>query len=458
MAKIAQGVHEMSEEERYVYPKEPAVQKKLEWFRDQKLGFMMHWAPASQFGLMESWPLCEDLWTKREITWTDDMDEFRRQYWAANKTFNPIKFRPDRWASLAASCGFKYLLFTTKHHDGFCMFDTKTTDYRITAPDCPFSTHKYADITSSLFKAFRDEGLGIAAYFSKPDWHSQDYWSDDFPSPADRNPNYSIRERPEKWERFTTMIHDQFRELTSKYGKIDVLWLDGGWVRSNNREQDIRLGEIIAEIRSASQPDLVVADRTVGGEYENILTPEQTIPQSPIRVPWESCLTLGDSFSFHYTDNYKDAKTLVHTLINIVSKGGNLALNITPQPDGELPARGLAELRCMGRWLSVNGEGIYGTRIAEGFLNDGNAGIKCTRKGDTVYAFHPYDDFARPERLLQVNMDGAAADNGVASVMLLRNGQSVPFERTKSGVLLKTGDIDPFGAEYADCYVIQLKR
>jgi alpha-L-fucosidase len=113
---------------------------------------------------MESWPLCDDQWTKREITWTDDMEEFRRQYWAANKTFNPIKFRPDRWASLAKSCGFKYLLFTTKRHDGFCMFDTKTTDYRITAPDCPFSTHKYADIAGSLFKAFRDEGLGISAY------------------------------------------------------------------------------------------------------------------------------------------------------------------------------------------------------------------------------------------------------------------------------------------------------
>jgi alpha-L-fucosidase len=354
MAEIINGVHEMSEEERYIAPKDPAVQKKLEWFRDQKLGFMMHWAPACQYGLIESWPLCEDWWTKREITWTDDMDEFRRQYWAANKTFNPIKFRPDRWASLAKYCGFKYLLFTTKHHDGFCMFDTKTTDYRITAPDCPFSAHKYADITGSLFKAFRDEGLGIAAYFSKPDWHSQDYWSDDFPAPVDRHPNYSIQEHPEKWERFIGMTHEQFREITSKYGRIDVLWLDGGG--------DIRLEGIIDEIRATTQPGMIVADRGGSNEYENFLTPEQCIPAKPIRVPWETCLTLGNHWSHHYTDNYKDARTLVHTLIDIVFKGGNLALGIAPQPDGELPARGLVELRRMGRWLGVNGGGIYGTR------------------------------------------------------------------------------------------------
>jgi alpha-L-fucosidase len=445
------------ENDMYVMPEDPAVQKKLEWFRDQKLGFMMHWAPASQYGLTESWPLCEDPWTKMEITWTDDMDEFRRQYWSANKTFNPIKFRPDRWASTAKSCGFKYLLFTTKHHDGFCMFDTGTTDYRITAPDCPFSSHKYADITGSLFKAFRDEGLGIAAYFSKPDWHSQDYWSDDFPFPADMNLNYSIGEHPEKWEKYIKMTHDQFREITSRYGRIDVLWLDGGWVNPRNLGQDIRLGEIIPEIRASTQPGLIVADRTVGGEYENILTPEQTIPAKPIRAPWESCLTLGDSFSFHYTDNYKSAGTLVHILINIVSKGGNLALNITPQPDGELPARGLAELRRMGRWLSVNGGGIYGTRIADGFLNPGDSRIQCTRKGRTVYAFKLYDDFARPERFMQINMDGEAADSGVASVTLLRNGQNAPFERTKTGLIVKTKDIDPFGAEYADCYAIQLE-
>jgi alpha-L-fucosidase len=468
MAEI-KGVHLMSPEERYQYPGEPEVRKKLEWFRDQKLGFFMHWAPACQYGLIESWPLCEDWWTKREITWTDDMEEFRRQYWAANRTFNPIKFRPDHWAAMAASCGFKYLIFTTKHHDGFCMFDTKTTDYRITAPDCPFSTHKYADIAGSLFKAFRDEGLGIAAYFSKPDWHSQDYWSDDFPFPADRNVNYSIRENPERWERFVKMTHDQFREITSNYGKIDVLWLDGGWVRPDNRGQDIRLGEIVKEIRSTTQPDLIVVDRTVGGEYENVMTPENTIPTEPIGVPWESCLTLGDNWSHHYTENYKSARDLVHILIDIVSKGGNLALGIAPQPDGELPAAGLLELRRMGRWLGVHGEGIYGTRIATGAPEgspggtpDGIAGgialqdarFKATRKGNKVYVFSLYDDFAQPPRNIPVEINRGVMDKPVRRVTLLRNGKDVPFTRDTKGIVLKTAETDPFGAEYADCYVL----
>jgi alpha-L-fucosidase len=383
------------------------------------------------------------------------MDEFDRQYWDCNKTFNPVKFRPDRWASFAASAGFKYLLFTTKHVDGFCMFDTKTTDYRITSPDCPFHTHKYADIVGNLFKEFRAKGLGVSAYFSKPDWHSQDYWSDDFPKAMTRNPNYKIKEHPEKWERFVQMTHEQLREITSKYGKIDMLWLDGGWVNPRCKDQDIRLGEIIDEIRRTTQPGMIAADRVGVGLYENILTPEQTVPTKPVRVPWESCITLGDGWNFRYVEHYKPAKQLVHTLIDIVAKGGNLALNIGPQPDGELPVRGLEELARMGRWLTVNGEGIYGTRIAEGFLDTGRTGVRCTKKGSKVYVFTLYNDLVQIDRIIQVNMDDEAADKKIRKVTLLRNGQDVPFERTPQGVILKTAEMERYGAEYADCYVLE---
>jgi len=230
------GASEGSREEHYVKPTDGEVLKRLEWWQDQKLGIFPCLTPSAQLGIMESWPLCyDDWWCKWEASWTDDMDEFDRQYWDCNKTFNPVKFRPDKWAAFAASCGFKYVAFTTKHVDGFCMYDTKTTDYRITSADCPFHTHKYADIVGNLFKAFRAKGLGVAAYFSKPDWHSQDYWSDDFPKAMTRNPNYKIKEHPEKWERFVQMTHEQLREITSKYGKIDVLWLDGGWVTRGMR-------------------------------------------------------------------------------------------------------------------------------------------------------------------------------------------------------------------------------
>jgi alpha-L-fucosidase len=454
MAVVEKGVQKTTEEERYITPVDREVQKRLEWWQDQKLGFMMHWSPASQLGVEASWPLCNEdwWWCKNEITWTDDMDEFGRQYRDANKAFNPIKFRPDKWAAMASSCGFKYVLFTTKHHDGFCMWDTKTTDYRITAPSCPFHTHKYADIVGNMFKEFRAKGLGVAAYFSKPDWHSQDYWSDDFPKPIG-GPNYTIKEHPEKWERFVQMTHEQLREITSKYGTIDVLWLDGG-------PQDVRIGEIIDEIRNTTQSGMIVADRSCGGLYENILTPEQSIPKEPIRVPWESCLVLGEFWSFRYFENYKPAGQLVHQLIEIVAKGGNLALNIGPQPDGELPARGLAELKRMGRWLAVNGEGIYGTRIAEGFLNkeNTNTGMHCNKKGNRVYVFALYNELVQIDRMVHVNMDGEAADKNIRKATLLRNGRDVPFERTREGVILKTAEIDQYGAEYADCYVLDLEE
>jgi alpha-L-fucosidase len=447
------GASEGSREEHYVKPSDPEVLKRLEWWQDQKFGFMMHWSPASQLG-EASWPLCYDeWWCKRESTWTEDMDEFDRQYWACNKTFNPVKFRPDKWASFAALCGFKYVLFTTKHVDGFCMWDTKTTDYRITAPDCPFHTHKNVDVVGNLFKAFRDKGLGVSAYFSKPDWHSQDYWSGDFPKPMTRNPNYKIKEHPEKWERFVQTTHEQLREITSKYGKIDVLWLDGGWVNPRCEDQDIRIGEIVDEIRRTTQPGMIAADRTCGGPYENILTPEQTVPKDTIRVPWETCLTLGDGWNFKYAESYKPARQLVHTLVDIVAKGGNLALNIGPQPDGELPVRGLEEMARMGRWLGVNGEGIYGTRIAEGFSING--GVRCTKKGNKVYAFMLYNDLVQIDRIAEINIDGDYADKKLRKVTLLRNGQDVPFERTPKSVILKTAEMERYGAEYADCYALE---
>ena len=124
---------------------------------DQKLGLMMHWAPGCQLGTYESWPLCDGdaSWSQEDMTW-DDIETCKQQYRDANKTFNPVKFDPEGWARLAAECGFRYLLFTTKHHDGFCMYDTETTDYKITAENCPFHAHKDADIVGALFRNSAD--------------------------------------------------------------------------------------------------------------------------------------------------------------------------------------------------------------------------------------------------------------------------------------------------------------
>ena len=382
---VAAGIHNYTPPEEYVPPKSPQVQQHLEWFMGLKLGFMMHWAPGCQLGTYESWPLSDGDadWSQEDFTWAP-AEVCKQQYWDANKTFNPVKFRPDAWAQLASECGFKYLLFTTKHHDGFCMYDTKTTDYKITGPDCPFHTHPDADVVGALYREFRRRGLAISTYFSKPDWHSPYYWAPQFGSAPTRNVNYDVAEHPELWKQYVRFTHEQIRELCTNYGTIDVLWLDGGWVRPDNMGQDIRLGELAARAR-AVQPWLLFADRTVGGPYENYITPEQTVPEEPLRVPWESCITIGTSFSYRYDDTYKSPRQLVHLLVDIVCKGGNLALNLGGMPDGRLPEPGVRAALGMGEWLKQNGEAIYGTRICAPY-RQGRFGF--TRRGGERYAIY----------------------------------------------------------------------
>ncbi|MBQ6947531.1 MAG: alpha-L-fucosidase, partial [Clostridia bacterium] len=175
---IKKGVHGCSKEESYIAPTDPLILERLEWFKDQKLALMMHFGPYSQMGVECSWCLSEeDTWARSAMDWDADLETFRQQYWDLNKSFNPVRMQPDKWAQFAHENGFKYLIFTTKHHDGFCMFETEYSDYKVTAPDCPFHTHKYANVAKAVFDAFRAEGLGIAAYFSKPDWHCPWYWA-----------------------------------------------------------------------------------------------------------------------------------------------------------------------------------------------------------------------------------------------------------------------------------------
>ena len=162
-----------------------------------KLGLMMHWAPGCQLGTLDPGPLSDGdgSWSQADVDWTD-IETFSRAVYQRHRTFNPAPLPPGQMAELAEECGFKYLLFTTKHHDGFCMFDTQTTDYKITDPSCPFHTSPYADITRSLYDEFRKRGMAISVYFSKPDWHSDDYWHREFGTAPTRNVNYSIEEHP----------------------------------------------------------------------------------------------------------------------------------------------------------------------------------------------------------------------------------------------------------------------
>lgn len=366
-----------------VYPQ--WLRDRLEWFADLKFGLFIHWGIYAQWGCIESWPLVpDDTWARPDdlAAWNErgrDLARFQRDYRALNRTFNPTAFDPEAWAEAAERAGMRYVAFTTKHHDGFCMFDTATTDYRITHPDCPFHTHPDANVTRRVFDAFRRRRMGISCYFSKSDWHCPWYWHGGAPI-VDRNPNYDTAAHPERWARFVEFVHAQVRELMSDYGSIDVLWLDGGQVRPP--AQDIRMDELVAMARR-QQPGLIVADRTVGGEHENILTPEQTVPDEPLTWYWESCLTMGQGWSHRPDDHYKSARQLIHLLVDVVAKGGNLLLNVGPDPMGRLDPVAVDRLREIGDWMRTNGEAIYATRPLSPFLEDN---IRYTRKGEIGYA------------------------------------------------------------------------
>ncbi len=367
-------------------PREEAwLAERLEWFQDLKFGFMMHWGAYSQWGCIESWPLVEeDRWARPDDlkAWTDrgkDIDRFRRDYWALPRTFNPTRFDPARWARVAKDAGMKYVVFTTKHHDGFCMFDTRQTDFRVTGPDVPFHTDPRAERGTRVFDAFRQEQFGIGVYFSKADWHHPDYWDPSAPART-RNPNYDTRAHPEKWARFVEYTHRQIEELTTGYGPIDILWLDAGQVRPPS--QDLQMDRLVAMARR-HQPRLIVVDRTVGGRYENYQTPEQQVPDKPLPYVWESCLTMGDQWSFKPGDRYKSTHQLIQLLVDIVGKGGNLLLNVGPQPDGELPPEAVRRLEEIGAWMKINGEAIHGTRPIAPY-KDGQTVF--TKKRRNVYA------------------------------------------------------------------------
>lgn len=402
VAGMTAGLAAQDHDERYVPETDPLVLQKLEQWQDLKFGLLMHWGPYSQWGIVESWSICaeDEDWCRRK---NPDYIEYKKQYEALKLSFNPIGFNPEKWATAAKNAGMKYVVFTTKHHDGFSMFDTKLTDYRITDPECPFSVNPRANVTKEIFSAFRDQGFWTGAYFSKPDWHSEFYWWPNFATP-DRNVNYNISRYPERWEKFVEFTHGQIMELVGgEYGKVDILWLDGGWVKKMTPEeemeyllapgrrfvrtqsQDIRMDELVAKVRE-KQPGMLVVDRAVYGRNQNYLTPENRVPSEALPYPWESCIIAGGGWAWVPDPKFMSGREAVQLLVDIVVKGGNLLLNIGPAPDGTWPEGAYTLLEEMGRWMKVNGEAVYGTRAMAPY-KDGKVCIN--RKGDNLmYLFY----------------------------------------------------------------------
>ncbi len=277
--------------------------------------------------------------------------------------------------------GFKYLIFTTKHHDGFCMFDSKYTDFSVSKHG--YKNGKYRNIAYHVFDAFRQKGFMIGAYFSKPDWHCPYYWDPALATPT-RNVNYDIQKYPETWAKYQQYTANQIDELMSDYGRIDILWLDGGWVRKP--AQDIKLDEIVDKAR-LKQPGLIAVDRTVPGRNENYQTPELRIPKTQLDHPWESGITLTNSWGWNPKPKYKSARWVINTLAEITAKGGCFLLNVGPNREGEIEEEVVKRLQEVGSWLSTNGSAIYATRITPNY-HSGNVWFTANKDGKTLYAIY----------------------------------------------------------------------
>ncbi|MCK3685769.1 alpha-L-fucosidase [Maribellus sp. YY47] len=449
----AQMEHEITD---YVWPTDEKVLQKLEDWQDLKFGLLMHWGAYSQWGIVESWSICpEDYgWCERKKgSNPDDYFTYKKEYENLKLSFNPVNFDPGKWAEAAKNAGMKYVVFTTKHHDGFCMFDSKYTDYKITDKECPFSVNPKANVAKEVFDAFRAEGLWAGAYFSKPDWHSPYYWDPKFP-PLDRNVNYDPAEHPEKWEKFVEFTQNQIMELLTDYGKIDILWLDGGWVAQKSEEemtryyeriaqnpgsgfpktrevnQDIRMDELAAKARE-KQPGLIVVDRAVKGPNQNYLTPENKVPETQLPYPWESCIIAGGGWAWVPNPQYMSPKQAIHMLIDIVAKGGNLLYNIGPAPDGTWPEDAYKLLDAMGKWIDVNGEAIYSTRAIAPYKSD-NICLTQQKDSKAVYALYlEQEDGAGLPASFTVK--GIKAAKG-AKLSMLGAGGTLKWENTTNGV------------------------
>ena len=389
------------------------------WYRQAKFGMFIHWGPYSQASVEASWPIM----TPKPGGITE------AGYRSLPATFNPNKFNPRAWVDLAREAGQKYMVFTTKHHDGFCMFDSAYTDYKITRT--PYGR----DILAQLARACHENDMPLGFYYSPPDLHHPGFR--DISRPASEN-WHGQPERPE-WSSYLAYMNLQLRELFTRYGPVALTWFDG------LNDQEKYDGTNVLRMISELQPAMLVNDRIgVDGDFE---TPEQFIPtQIPTKgvrltgidpsvsknlksgVPspqdfrlWEACMTINDTWAYNKNDrHYKPASMLIRDLVEIASRGGNLLLNVGPQPDGQIQPEFQERLKAIGAWLTVNGDSIYGTTYGPVQNVDG---LRTTAGPKTTY-LHLFD-WKPPVCTL------SGLDARVLSARLLANGESLTFRQTQ---------------------------
>lgn len=404
-------VHQQSNTEDYVWPTDPQVLTKLKHWQDQKFGVLMHWGLYSVPGIVESWSICSEDWIVRERKPTYEED--KAWYWSQKDSLNPVNFDPSKWADVMKKAGMKYMIFTTKHHDGFCMFDTKYTDFSIAHG--PFGKDPRHNIAKEVFNAYRNKGFMIGCYFSKPDWHSKWFWNPYYATP-NRRINYKKQQHPDWWQNYRKFTQNQLNELTTDYGNIDILWLDGGWITG----EEIGLDTILVNARKRN-PGMISVDRTIRGKHENYQTPEQGIPAKQLDIPWESCITLSHAWGWTPNAKFKSPNKVIGILSEIVAKGGCLALGVGPKADGTLQPEVVKNLLQIGNWLNKNGQAIYSTVNATHY-NDGKVWFTADKNSKTLYAIYALEDGEKTPKTITWT-----ENKPKGKLILLQNGKSVKY-------------------------------
>ena len=388
----------------------PAPADRLAWFRQAKFGMFIHWGiysvPAGEWNGKTGYAEWFQLETQMPGS---EYEKFAEQ-------FNPTQFDAAKWVAIAKDAGMKYIVITSKHHDGFCMFDTQLTDYNIVK-----RTPWHHDPMHELADATRAAGLKFCFYYSVPDWHNPD-----FPARYSQHGFHGNPNPDADLEKYVEYVKGQVRELLTNYGPISILWFDGGGsFKGADRVKLMHAQEIIDEIHQL-QPDCLVNNRIgLPGDYG---TPEQKIPGKRSDTPFEVCMTLNDHWGYNKADHHwKSSRTIIQNLADIASKGGNYLLNVGPESSGIIPPEAVNVLAGVGKWMDNYGDAIYGTSASP--LDSAPDWGRVTRKGNTIYlhVFNWPGDGKLTVSGLNMTLDKAylMADPGQTALASDVNGDSI---------------------------------
>lgn len=420
--------------------------QRTQWWRDARFGMFIHFGAYAVAARGE--------WVKSNERLTTE------QYQKYVDAFQPYDFDARKWAKAAKAAGMKYAVLTAKHHDGFCMFDSKYTDYKI-------STYfNGRDIVREFLDAFRAEGLKVGLYYSLIDWHNPDYPNvGNHPQRDDKE----YAKRKFDWDNYLKYMFNQVQELTTQYGKIDIMWFDYSFGEYSGEKW--KASELVKMIRK-NQPGILIDKRLevnpgVRGNVRTLSdlgdfeTPEQGIPDQPLvdkygqPMPWETCMTMNGVWGYSEMDkNWKSPELIIHSLVNCVSKNGNMLLNVGPDARGNFPDECKYILREVGKWMDKNHESIYGCGACNLPRQDWG---RYTQKGNEIYAhwLYPY--------LGNINAKGINADL-VKNVFMLYSGAELPTYKTwfgdneKDNLFIRTGNSPQKPYEYDTVIKIEMKK